>query len=119
MLISGLLEHWSGSAAKCGHQVPNRNWSRATVEILRRGQKVTASARNVVSRERNATMAAGPAATSRSRSRLAAKKRPNRRPPLDFSSRDCQPSALVPSRARIPDSSAELAVLPSRNSRLV
>ena len=51
MLISGLLEHWSGSAAKCGHQVPNRNWSRATVEILRRGQKVTASPRkNALSR---------------------------------------------------------------------
>ena len=51
MLISGLLEHWSGSAAKCGHQVPNRNWSRATVEILRRGQKVTASPRkNFLSR---------------------------------------------------------------------
>ena len=57
MLISGLLEHWSGSAAKCGHQVPNRNWSRATVEILRRGQKVTASPRKNSSRGAKATPA--------------------------------------------------------------
>ncbi len=56
------------------------------------------------------------AATSRSRSRLAAMKRPRRRPSLSFFSRACQISALVPIRSRISATSREIAALPSRNS---
>jgi hypothetical protein len=51
-------------------------------------------------------------ATWRSRSRLAAKKRPNNRPLRSLSSRARQLSALLPSRSRIPASSAEIAAFP-------
>ena len=42
----------------------------------------------------------------RNRSRLAAKKRPRSRPLLNFSIRDHQLSALLPSRSKMPESSA-------------
>jgi hypothetical protein len=59
------------------------------------------------------------AATSRSRARLAAKNRPNNRPVRSFSSRTRQLSALLPSRSKIPASSAEIAIFPLRKSRPV
>jgi hypothetical protein len=60
-----------------------------------------------------------PAASFFNLSRLAAKKRPNNRPAHSFSSLVRQLSALLPSRSKIPASSAEIAAFPLRTSRFV
>jgi hypothetical protein len=59
------------------------------------------------------------AAASRSLSRLAVKNRPNKRRVRSLSRRARQRSALIPSRAKIPASSAEIVAFPVRNSRPV
>src|SRR5262249_34785090 len=55
-------------------------------------------------------------ATSRNRSRLAARKRPRKRALLNFSKRDHQLSALVPRRSKMPDSLRDVVALPLRKS---
>ena len=55
-------------------------------------------------------------ASSRSLSRLAARKRPNSRPVRSFSSRASQLFASLPSRSKIPASSTEIAAFPPRGT---
>jgi hypothetical protein len=95
----------------------DKKWTRLTADSLRSAVK-TASRGRTPSQIGDASHVQSPAA-SRSFSRLAAKNRPNKRRVRSFSRRAHQISALLPSRSKIPASSAEIVAFPVRKSRPV